>query len=335
MTTTIQHTTASLLLEWDRRRPRSQQAEFGMSELGDCRRRAGYRLAGVQPTNTGGSLQAVLGTAIHQAVADVLHDMQAAGLIPADDLVEHEVTFAGIKGHFDRYEPAAARLTDTKTTSSRWLEKLKINGPTVSNLWQVHGYAAALIADGYKVREIAIDYIARDTGEEWRWTGPFETRHVRDALAWVTDVRTTPLEFLARDHAPDGPFCSHCPFFDRCWEGGYAGRDPRSVLFVEDPDAAKWMARLEDARARKKAAEDDEKIARGALDALRPNEDETATVVLDGQDKALRWSVSAPKRLDTTQVRQDYAKAGLKAPEKPAKKPTVRLDLVPADEVSA
>jgi hypothetical protein len=330
VTTATEHTTASLLLEWDRRRPRSQQAEFGMSELGDCRRRAGYRLAGVQPTNAGGSLQAVMGTVVHEAVATVLRDLQAQGLIPADALIEHEVRFAGILGHLDLYiEP---EVTDTKTTSSRWLEKLKVNGPSLSHLWQTHGYAAALIAEGRSVRRITIDYIARDTGEEWRWSGPFDPQHVREALAWVTEVRNTPLEFLSRDHAPDSAWCQHCPFFHLCWEGGYADRDPRSVLYVEDPDAAKWMARLEDARARKAAAIEDEKTARGALDALRPNEDDTVTVVLDGQDKALRWTVTHPKRLDATQVRQDYAKAGRKPPEKPAAKPTVRLDLIPAEE---
>lgn len=333
MAATIKHTTASLLLEWDRRRPRSLQREFGMSELGDCRRRAGYRLAGVAPTNTGGSVQAVMGTGLHANVADVLHELQAEGVIPADALVEHEVSFAGILGHLDLFiEP---ELTDTKTTSSRWLEKLKVNGPSRAHLWQTHGYAAALIAEGRKVRRINIDYIARDTGEEWRWSGPFDARHVRDALAWVAEVRGTELEFLARDHAPDGPFCQHCPFFDACWDGGYANRDPRSVLYAEDPDAAAWVERLADARARKKQAEADEATAKGALDALRPNEDESATVVIPGLDTALRWSVSTPKRLDTAQVRRDYAKAGRPVPEKPASKPTVRLDLVPAGEAES
>jgi hypothetical protein len=329
VTTTVEHTTASLLLEWDRRRPRSQQTAFGMSELGDCRRRAGYRLAGVQPTNQGGSVQAVMGTGLHAHVADVLHQLQAEGVIPATALVEHEVTFAGILGHLDLFsEP---ELTDTKSTSSRWLQKLKVNGPQRSHLWQTHGYAAALIAEGHTVRRINIDYIARDTGEEWRWSGPFEPRHVRDALTWVGEVRNTELEFLARDHAPDGPFCQHCPFFDACWEGGYADRDPRTVLYAENPDAVAWVDKLEDARARKAQAADDEATAKGALDALRPNEDESATVIIPGHDKALRWSVSTPSRVDTTQVRKDYQAAGRPVPLKRGN-PSVRLDLVTSGE---
>lgn len=320
-------TTADLLLEWDQTRPRSQQAEFGMSELGGCRRRAGYRLAGVQPTNVGSSVQAVMGTAIHEAVANVLRTMRTAGHIPPDALIEHEVTFAGILGHLDLYiEP---ELTDTKSTSSRWLEKLKVNGPSRANLWQTHGYAAALIAQGRKVQRINIDYIARDTGEQWRWTGPFEPRHVRDALAWVKEVRGTELEFLARDYAPDGPFCQHCPFFDACWDGGYADRDPRTVLYIEDPDAAAWAGRLEEARARKAAAAADEAEAKGALDALRPD-GESATVTVPGFLRALRWTVTNTHRLDTTQVRKDYAAAGRPVPEKASQ--TVRLDLVAGEE---
>jgi CRISPR/Cas system-associated exonuclease Cas4 (RecB family) len=333
MTATIERTTAALLLEWDRRRPRSQQTQFGMSELGDCRRRAGYRLAGVAPTNQGGSVQAVMGTVIHEAVATVLRDLQAQGLISADALIEREVSFAGILGHLDLFDEP--EVTDTKTTSSRWLEKLKVNGPQRSHLWQTHGYGAALIAEGRTVRRVNIDYIARDTGEEWRWSGRFDPQHVRDALAWVAEVRSTELEFLSRDHAPDGPFCTHCPFFDVCWEGGYAGRDPRSVLYAENPDAAGWADKLADARARKKAAQDDEETARGALDALRPNEDSSATVIVPGYDKALRWSVSTPKRIDSTQVRKDYAAAGRPVPEKKASKPTVRLDLITAEDVTS
>lgn len=330
--TLAEMTTADLLLAWDARRPRSMQTAFGMSELDDCRRRAGYRLAGVAPTNRGGSVQAVMGTAVHEAVAHVLKELQAEGLIPAEDLIEHEVVFAGIVGHFDRYEAGAARLIDTKTTSERWLKKLKIQGPTRGNLWQVHGYAAALIAEGHPVRTLAIDYLARDTGEQWRWTGPFNKRHVAAALAWVTEVRDTDLDDLPRDHDPDGPFCQHCPFFDLCWDGYILGRDLRSVLYVEDPDAAKWAKQLAKGRGMEAAGKKLAKEARGALDALRPaTDDRVSTVRVPGLEKALRFSVSYPKRLDGDQVKKDYAKAGVPVPYQPPK-PEVKVELVAVEE---
>jgi len=323
-TATAERTTADLLLAWDATRPRSKQTEFGMSELGGCRRRAGYRLHGQEPTNPGGSVQAVMGTAIHDAVSRVLTALAEPG-----DLVEHEVTFAGILGHLDRYEAATGRLIDVKTTSSRWLDHIKVHGPGQSHRWQVNAYAAALISTGRPVHEVVIDYLARDTGEQYRWTGAFNPQSVRDALAWVTVVRETELDMLPRDYAPGSAFCEHCPFRDVCWEGSVPGRDPRSVLYVEDPDAQGWAKKLWQARQDKKDAECREDEARGALDALRP--DESGSVVDVGWDKALRWTVTYPERLDTAAVKAEYAKAGAKPPVKVSEKPAVRLDFAGID----
>lgn len=317
-------TIPELLLEWDRRRPRSQQQEIGMSELGDCRRRFGYRLAGVAPTNPGGSVQAVIGTAVHLVVAQAARELQASGVIPRDALIEHEVHFAGFVGHLDLF--VSPTLYDVKTTTSRWLGKLRVDGPSRSHLWQVHAYGAALLAAGHTVPHVVLDYLARDTGDHWRWTGPFEPRHVRDALAWVRGVQDTPPEFLPRDHDPDSSWCKNCPFRDRCWQGGIPGRDPRTVLYLDNPDAADWARRLEDARHRRRQAEEDEKTARGALDALRPG-DSGGLVAVPGLDKVIRFSVTHRKRIDTDQVRRDYAAAGRQVPLKKSS-PEVRIELV-------
>lgn len=313
-------TTSELLLERDRRRPGSLQREFGMSELGGCRRRAGYRLAGTEPTNSSGSVQAVMGTAIHAAIAEVLADVAAP-----DDLVEHPVTFAGILGHLDRYEAATKTVVDVKTTSSRWLEHIKTHGPDRSHVWQTHAYGAGLVAEGHDVRRIRIDYLARDTGEEHTVTLDFDPAVVIEALAWVEEVRSSDLEMLPRDYDPAGPFCGNCPFRDVCWEGAITGRDPRSVLYLEDPDAAKWAEQLWAAREAKKAAEALEEQAKGALDALRPNDEGTVTVDV-GWRIPLVWQVSKPSvRLDRKAVEADYKKAGAEPPYTSTGKPTVKL----------
>ena len=326
-------TTVQLLLAWDAQRDRSLQTELGMSELGDCRRRAGYRLAGVTPSNPGGSVQAVLGTLVHDKVADILRNRQTAGQVPAGDLIEHEVSYAGVLGHFDRYHSDTATLRDTKTTSARWLDRVMVDGPSRSNLWQINMYAAGLIASGYPVRALVLDYVARDTGEDYQWTGQFDIDHVRDALSWLDGVRAVDLEYLPRDHHPTSTWCSNCPFRDLCWEGAIPGRDPMSVLYVDDPNAATWAARLADARARKKAAERDEAEARGALDAIRPNDYGTQTVTIPGFDRALRFSVTYPNRLDQDQVRADYAAAGRTAPMKQSGKPQVKLEFVAPETI--
>jgi hypothetical protein len=262
-------TTAELLLIADRRRPRSKQREIGMSDLGSCRRRVGYKLAGTAPVNQCGSVQAVMGSAIHDMVADVLQDIKAP-----DDLVEHEVRFAGVLGHLDRYEAEARKVADTKTTSSRWLEHIKLNGPEQGHVWQVSCYGAALIAEGHPVEQVQLDYLARDTGEEWVWAERFDPRHVRDAFEWLAQIRDSEIGMLPRDHDPDSVFCQGCPFGGEdggiCWEGHVPDRDLLSVLFVEDPEKEKladelWAARQEIKRLTAHAAR-----LKGALDALRP-----------------------------------------------------------------
>ncbi|MGL5911568.1 MAG: PD-(D/E)XK nuclease family protein [Phycicoccus sp.] len=332
MTAEPELTTAQLLLAWDRRRARSQQREFGMSELGQCRRRAGYRLHGVLPTDTSGSVQAVMGTAVHSAVESVHQQMQADGLIPADDLVEHEVRFAGLLGHLDRYVTATATLRDVKTTTSRWLSRIRVHGPPESTLWQVNTYAAALIAEGRPVRRIVVDYLARDTGDEHSWVGQFDPLAVREALAWVKTVRETPLEWLSRDHEPDSSWCQHCPFRTRCWDGAITGRDPRSVLHVEDPDTPRWVDQLEQARAAKAAAAAAETEARGALDAVRPDWDGGDTVTVDvGDGRLLRWRRTVTRRVDVEAARAEYARAGASAPT--VESVSTRVELVSAEEV--
>lgn len=260
-------TTSELLLAWDQRRARTLQREIGMSDLGGCRRRAGYRLAGVEPSNSSSSVQAVLGTAIHEAIGSVMAEYAEPG-----DLVEHEVRFAGILGHLDRYESASQTVVDVKTTSSRWLEHIKLHGPDYPHRWQVSVYGAALAVEGREVKRVRLDYIARDTGEEWPWESRLDTRDVRDAMQWLKLVQETPLEMLPRDYEPDSVFCQHCPFLDICWEGAVPNRSPLSVLYIEDPDAEKWASELWQARLDEKAAKKRAKVAAGALDAIRPDD---------------------------------------------------------------
>lgn len=262
-------TTSELLLEWDRRKPRSQQKELGMSELGGCRRRAGYRLAGTAPSNPSGSVQAAMGSAIHQAISEILEELGIDGVSH-----EREVRFAGLIGHYDRIE--GDTVIDVKTTSSRWLEHIKLHCPEIPHLWQVSLYLAAKKLEGVEVNRVRIDYLARDTGEEFIWPNErgalFNPQHVRDALEWLRVVFEADLEMLPRDYDPDGPFCGHCPFFDLCWDGYVPERDRRSVLFVEDPDAGKWAGELFELRQQIKKLKEREDTIKGALDAKRPDE---------------------------------------------------------------
>jgi hypothetical protein len=294
----------------DKRRPRSKQREIGMSDLGSCRRRVGYKLAGTEPVNSCGSVQAVMGSAIHDMVADVLKDTKGPG-----DLVEHEVRFAGVLGHLDRYEAAARKVVDTKTTSSRWLEHIMLNGPEIGHIWQVSCYGAALLAEGKPVERVQLDYLARDTGEEWVWSERFNPRHVRDAFEWLARIRDSDLVMLPRDHDPDSVFCQGCPFGGEdggiCWEGHVPERDLLSVLLVEDPDSAKHADELFQLRQQIKELTARANRLKGTLDGVRP--DEGGRVKFGDRFLDFRQSPDDPDRFALYFVsgpRKSAAKAG-------------------------
>lgn len=273
-------TTSALLLEWDRLRARSQQPDIGWSEIGGCRRRAGYRLAGTPPTNPSGSVQAVLGTAIDTVVNQVVAETGLAH--------QQEVTFAGIRGHFDRLEgedPATGKpneVVDVKSVGTdRWLEHLELHGIPEQHRFQIHPYAAGLLLLGYPIRWVRIDYIARDTGREWTWRERFSPTVVRDALYWVRRVRDTDIDMLPRDYEPASAWCQSCPFQQPCWGDAADDRDPRAVIYAERPDAADWADRLFHIRARISKLKEEEDHVRGVLDGLRP--DDPAALVQAGE----------------------------------------------------
>jgi hypothetical protein len=148
-------------------------------------------------------------------------------------------------------------------------------------------------------------------------------------MAWLKDVRESPVEVLPRDYRPDSVMCQSCRFFRRCWQAE-PGADDRHVLFLDDPDAAAWATRLEDARARRKAAEADEADAKGALDHLRsvarPGDKEDIEV--PGLAKLIRFHVKRGRQSpDMAMIAMDYKRAGARPPVKYGE-PTVGIALV-------
>jgi hypothetical protein len=303
-----------LLLALDAQRPRTQQTEMGMSSLGSCRRQAGYHAQGypADPEFEDNGIQAMLGTAIHDALAAAARLMVPEGR--AEDVV---VEFGGLRGHPDLYVPCTVR--DYKTLGySMQLESRRQLGPLPRERWQAHAYGAGLILAGLPVDTVQIDWIARDSGDEYLFEEPFSTDVVAEAMAWLADIRETSVMVQPREYRPASATCLACPFFRRCWEAE-PGRDDRHVLFVDDPDAAAWAGRLEDARARKKAAEADEDDAKGALDHLRTVQrpGEKQDIAVPGLEKVIRFSMQKGRRSpDMPRIAVDYRNAGALPPMK-------------------
>lgn len=306
--------TRAMLLAYDSQRPRTQQVEIGMSALGGCRRQVGYKLAGTAPDPEWEpeNIQAILGTAIHVAAA-----AGAGILVPEADAENLEVMFGGLKGHPDLYCDGVVRDVKTKGYGSIQLEMVRQKGPSKGELYQVHCYAAGLIIRGFPVHTVELDYIARDSGDEYIHREPFSMGIVTEAMAWLKDVREAPVTMLERDYRPGSGRCRSCEFFTRCWEAP-RGTDDRTVLFRDDPDAAEWARKLEDARAREKAAKADAEDAKGALDELRtvqrPGDAELIEVPGLG-GRVIKISVQRGRESpDMAAIAMDYKRAGARPP---------------------
>jgi len=343
--------TTELLLKWDSQRPRSQQAEMGMSKLGSCRRQAGYHLQGYPADEgfTGNKIQAVIGTAIHQAAAEAARELVGravhapdgsqgdyGGPAPQVMIEDIEVRFGGLTGHPDIYLDGVLR--DIKTVGySMQLEQRRRDGPPQRERYQVHTYGAGLILQGYPVHTVQLDYIARDSGEEFLFEEPFDVAVVEEAMAWLDDVRHSEIITLSRDFRPDSATCQQCPYFQRCWEAP-RGTDDRTVLFRDDPNAARWALQLWEAGLDRKRAKRREDDAKGALDHLRsvsrPGEKEDIAVPGLDDDDVIRFTVKRGRQSpDMAKIAVDYKNAGARPPMRYGE-PTIGVALIkrPKDE---
>ena len=280
---------------------------MGVSGLGSCRRQAGYHLHGYPQDEEyePEGIQNVIGTAIHDALAEA-----ARLFLPSAHAEKLEIRFGGLVGHPDLLMDGIVR--DYKSVGyAMQLEQRRQQGPPLRERYQVHVYGAGLRMAGFEVHTVQIDYIDRGSGDEYLFEEPWDFEVVRGAMAWLEDVRTAPVELLNRDYRPESGFCQHCPWFRQCWNAE-PGKDPRSVLFRDDPDAALWMTRLDKAQRIGKEADAAEADAKGALDALRtvtrPGESED--VAVPGAERAIRFTVKKGRQSpDMPRIAVDYANA--------------------------
>jgi len=173
MTDTTHDLTAAIR-RVDARRTRSRQKKIGASDVGTCRRRTGYKLAGTKPTNAETGLQAAMGTMLHKGVLAVLRQEYGA-------LTEVRLDSDMVRGHTDalywyppeqvlRYggtgvwfsslrpidvqrlqmraaliaageDPDSATVEDVKTKGLYAYQQVEDAGPRLSEWFQVHIYA--------------------------------------------------------------------------------------------------------------------------------------------------------------------------------------------------
>jgi hypothetical protein len=281
--TTTPQDLATAVRALDARRARSRHRMIGASEIGECRRRAAYRIAGVKPTNSFVGLQAFLGTEIHKSVLKALQRMYGG---------HTEVGLQGeqVKGSCDWYN---GDVEDLKTVSKGAFEKVLARGAYTKHWYQVVIYAW-LISEGLltprearrgrlkagepnPVGMLRIRYLSRDSGEDVVFERPFTPDLVAEALLWIAEVydaldeHGSP-ELVDRDGFGPGvdSFCDWCPFLDACWgppiDPEVDGEDfTRQARFVDDEGRAAAAVEYDRARADEADAKRRKEFARAQL----------------------------------------------------------------------
>lgn len=215
-----------MILWADHNSVRSLQNEVGVSEVGDCLRRLGYRAAGVRTVAAPGDpWPAIVGTAIHswlEAGVSSFEYVHGTGrwhtemtVHPSDD----------IKGHTDLYDSETFTVIDYKTKGTEEMREIRKGAPpSVDHLRQLNLYALGHIRAGRRVDRIAIVYLPRGgwLSGMYVWAGDFDQAAAEAAVESFEKVQRgiryykvaeEPANWQKFPAAP-GRGCGHCPWYN-------------------------------------------------------------------------------------------------------------------------
>jgi CRISPR/Cas system-associated exonuclease Cas4 (RecB family) len=195
----------------DANRPRSLQKEIGVSAMGGCARRVWFDMNGMPQENPTDKLEAIMGTAIHNAIETSL-DSYSFGTYQT----ELEVEYNGLKGHLDWWRPEKFEIVDWKTM------KMKNAGyfPKSGQRWQIHTYGYLMENNGYRVEQVTLVAIMRDGGSKdvLPFTEPYDVNVAHEGLQWLDNVKQS-----NQAPAPEmdaEKFCrKYCPYFGELCQG--------------------------------------------------------------------------------------------------------------------
>jgi hypothetical protein len=298
--TTMEHDLTAAIARVDSRRTRSRQKAIGASDVGICRRRTAYKLAGTPATNTPEGLSAMVGTWIHKGYLAVMRKEYGARI---------EVRLASplVRGHADAvYEDL---VEDGKTKSRFVYAAVQDAGPKLNEWFQLHLYAW-MLRNGFSVdkrrgypqpgekvpiERVRLRFINRDTGESFPVQVPYDPAITAEAIGWIGGVydklENGGPENVPRDgHGPEvSAICDWCPFLDACWGPALLGPDAparQSLQIRDDVDVEHALAEYDRGRVLASDGEAIKKRERRYLDG-------TPAGIYGGY--ALSWSGGKPK----------------------------------------
>ena len=289
----MRHPLAPAVNRVDGRRSRTRQRLLGPSDVGTCRRRAGYRLHRTPETDAADHVAATLGTWLHAGLLKALAVEYGA-------VTEVRLQAPHLRGRADAVYPWDSIVEDVKTRGDSFPYVVR-DGPRTSERWQVTLYAW-LLRMGYVVdkRDVAMHpevlrlrYVKRSDGHEHVVEWDYDDDDATDALAWLEEVVVSKApEVLPRDQAGPGLsfICDSCPWLRQCWGADATpGRTgPQRLELRDDDDVAAALAQYAEGRTLAKQGDDLKKRARARLTGVEEG-------VYGGL--ALRWTGGRSRRV--------------------------------------
>jgi PD-(D/E)XK nuclease superfamily len=266
------------------KRARSQQKKLGMSELGGCRRQAGFKVLGFEPTNPheartdkyADSREAMIGTMIHETILPQIRAMSLTAEIEVPVVLQFD-GLPEIPGSSDLIDASEGLILDLKTVGGYGADFVKSRGPSKKHLWQTHGYATAAIQSGIPINSIALVYLDRSDGQVVHvHYQDYDPHIVTDMEEWWREVTSTDDPFtLPRDEKGPGlsKMCDWCEWMSACWgpDATPGQKGVQKVVLDEVPpsqrrdEVEEFLRKYKEASDREKEALEEKKFAREVL----------------------------------------------------------------------
>ena len=169
--------------------------------------------------------QAVIGTAVHEAIADAVARVEVDAWTREERtaetwLVEHRVHVGHVNGvdvagNVDLFHVPSGTVVDHKVTSTRQAP-VKAANPDRQYVAQLHLYGKGLEDAGYRVTQVALNFVPRDGGDVHVWSAPYDRQVAVDALDRASAIAFT-IERLGLDQAVTAlpmvdAYCPWCPW---------------------------------------------------------------------------------------------------------------------------
>lgn len=213
------------LITWaDRNSERSLQKQIGASELSQCIRRIGYRLAGVPSAgNHGDPWPAIVGTGIHMWMEQAIGRFEAAHRVGRWKAEMTVAPHEKVAGHTDVYDTETFTVIDWKSKGTEEMREIRKGVITFDDaIQQVNLYGRGHERAGRRVDNVALVFMPRGgwLSGIYVWMAPYDRQLALDALdrrdkaeagiEWYR-VAEQP-ENWARFPAVPGKSCTWCPW---------------------------------------------------------------------------------------------------------------------------